>query len=174
MYEELLKLARKAIECELNDKEIKVRDDIKKKYFKQQACFVTLTLGGELRGCIGSLEAHQELWRDVVDNARNAAFNDTRFAPVVVDELDKIHIEISVLTTPTRLGIGKDVYNKIDNKMGIILKKGWNSATFLPQVWEQLLSKKEFLEHLCRKAGLSRDDWKDAELWFYRVESVEE
>lgn len=173
-YEELLKLARNAIESELNGKEFKIDENIKKKYSKKQACFVTLTENGELRGCIGSLEAHQELWKDVMDNARNAAFSDSRFNPLRKDELDKIHIEISVLSEPQRLGIGKEVFDKIDNKMGIILKKGWNSATFLPQVWEQLSSKKKFLEHLSRKAGLAEDGWKNCELWFYRIESAEE
>lgn len=171
---ELLKLARETLECQFNGKEIKINDSIKKKYGKKGACFVTLTLNGELRGCIGCLEAHQELWKDVVDNAINAGFNDPRFNPISADELKKIKIEISVLTSPEKLGIGKDVYDKIDDKMGIILRKGWNSATFLPQVWEQIPSKQEFLEHLSRKAGLGKDSWKDCEISFYRVESVEE
>ncbi len=174
MYEELLKLARNAIETGLNDEKLSIEDKIKKKYSFKLACFVTLTIGGGLRGCIGTLSAHQELWRNVVDNARNAAFSDTRFNPLRKEELNKIHIEISVLTTPARLGVGSKIYDKIDNKMGIILKKGWNNATFLPQVWEQLPSKKDFLEHLSLKAGLVKDDWKDAELSFYRVESVKE
>ncbi len=171
---ELLKLARESIECELNNKKIKVNKDFKREFYRKQACFVTLTENGELRGCIGSLQAHQELWKDVMENAHNAAFSDPRFAPLSEDELCKIHIEISILSVPQKLGIGKEVYEKIDNKMGLILRKGWNSATFLPQVWEQILTKKEFLEQLSRKAGLGKDDWKDAEIWFYRVESVKE
>jgi len=173
-YEELLKLARESIEAKLNNKELKVSDDIKKRFRTKQACFVTLTINGELRGCIGSLEAHQELWKDVVDNAVNAGFNDSRFNPVSFNELKNIMIEISVLSSSQKLGIGKEVYDKIDNKMGIILKKGWNGATFLPQVWEQIHSKKEFLEHLSLKAGLPKDSWKDCEISYYRVESVEE
>ena len=78
------------------------------------------------------------------------------------------------MTSPQKLGIGEDVYDKIDNKMGIVLKKGWNSATFLPQVWEEIPDKKEFLEHLSRKAGLSKDSWKECEISYYRVESVKE
>jgi AmmeMemoRadiSam system protein A len=173
-YEELLKLARETLESLLKGKEVKISDSIKKKYSDRGACFVTLTLNGELRGCIGSLEAHQELWKDVHDNSINAGFNDPRFNPITLNELKDIKIEVSVLSKPQTLGIGKDVYEKIDNKMGIILKKGWNSATFLPQVWEQIPSKKEFLEHLSRKAGLSKDDWKECEISFYKVESVEE
>jgi len=171
---ELLKLAREAIECEFNNKEIRFSEDIKKKFSKKQACFVTLTMGGELRGCIGTLQARQELWKDVIENACNAAFGDPRFNPLRKGELDKIHIEISVLSVPEKLGLGKDVYDKIDNKMGIILKKAWNCSTFLPQVWEQLPSKTEFLEHLSRKAGLGKDDWKESEISYYRVEGCEE
>lgn len=171
---ELLKLARETLECQFNGKEVKINENIKKKYSKKGACFVTLTIKGELRGCIGSLEAHQELCKDVVDNSINAGFNDPRFNSISSNELKDIKIEISVLSSPEKLGIGKDVYDKIDNKMGIVLKKGWNSATFLPQVWEQIPSKKEFLEHLSRKAGLGKDDWKECEISYYRVKSVEE
>ncbi|MEK6860079.1 MAG: AmmeMemoRadiSam system protein A [Nanoarchaeota archaeon] len=173
-YRELLKIARKALESELNGKKLIVDEGVKKKYATKQACFVTLSIDDELRGCIGSLSAHQELWKDVIDNAVNAGFNDTRFNPISREELKRIKIEISVLSSSEKLGIGKDVYDKIDNKMGIILKKGWNSATFLPQVWEQIPDKKEFLEHLSRKAGLLKDYWKDCEISFYRVESVKE
>jgi uncharacterized protein len=171
---ELLKLAREAIEAELNGKSIHIDEKIKKRYSKKQACFVTLTLNSELRGCIGSLEAHQELYQDVIDNSINAGFNDPRFNPISIFELKHIKIEISVLTLPQKLGIGRDVYDKIDNKMGIILKKGWNSATFLPQVWEEIKNKTEFLEHLSRKAGLSKDSWKECEISFYHVESIKE
>lgn len=171
---ELLKLARESIKSELNRERVKVNEDIKKKYFKKQACFVTLNENNELRGCIGSLEAHQELWKDVIENAIHAGFHDYRFMPVSKDELGKIKIEISVLTKSEKLGLGKEVFDKIDKKMGIILKKGINSATFLPQVWEQIPAKKEFLEQLSLKAGLAKNDWKDAEVWFYRVEKVEE
>jgi AmmeMemoRadiSam system protein A len=174
MYEDLLKLARETLETKLKNKEIKVSDSIKKKYSKKGACFVTLTIGGELRGCIGSLEAYQELWKDVLQNSINAGFHDPRFNPISLNELDKIKIEISILTPSKRLGIGKEVYKKIDNKMGIVLRKGLRGATFLPQVWEQLPSKNEFLEHLSQKAGLDKDDWKLSEISYYRVESAEE
>jgi len=173
-YKDLLKLARETLECKLIGKGVKIDEKIKKKFGKPGACFITLTLNGELRGCIGSLVAHQELWKDVVDNSINAGFNDPRFKAVSSGELKDIKIEVSVLSMPKKLGIGKDVYDKIDNKMGIVLKKGWNSATFLPQVWEEVPDKREFLEHLSRKAGLSKDDWKECEASYYRVESVKE
>jgi uncharacterized protein len=68
----------------------------------------------------------------------------------------------------------KDLLNKIDKNMGIILKKGFHSATFLPQVWEQINDKEEFLEELSIKAGLNLDDWKNSEFYFYRVEKFKE
>jgi len=175
-YNELLKLARDAIKCELNRDKVKVNEEVKKKYCNKGACFVTLTINGELRGCIGSLQAHQELWRDIIDNSNNAAFNDPRFLPLSKNELDKTKIEISVLTTPKKLEYKdeKDLLDKIDKKMGLILKKGFCQSTFLPQVWEQIPDKIEFLEYLSRKAGLSKNDWKDCEVWFYRVEKIKE
>jgi AmmeMemoRadiSam system protein A len=173
-YKELLKLAREAINAKLDGGKLSISEEIKKKYSEEQACFVTITINSELRGCIGSLEAHQELYRDVIDNAFNAAFNDPRFKPLDKSELSKIKIEISVLSEPKKLGIGEDVFNKIDNKMGLILRKDFYTSTFLPQVWEQIPDKKEFLEQLSRKAGMGREDWKRANLWYYRVESVKE
>jgi len=170
----LLKLARDAIESKIYDKEIYVNEEIKKKFSKKQSCFVTLTEDNLLRGCIGSLYANQALWKDVIDNAIHAAFNDYRFSALGEKELDKIKIEISVLSIPKKLGTGKQVFDRIDNKMGIILEAEGSSSTFLPQVWEQIPDKKRFLEQLSLKAGLDKDAWKNAKLSFYRVNKVEE
>jgi AmmeMemoRadiSam system protein A len=173
---ELLKLARETIECSLNGKKLTVSEGLMKKYYNKGACFVTLTENGELRGCIGSLEARQELYKDVIENAIHAAFHDYRFLPLRKDELAHIKIEISVLTAPKKLEYKdeKDLLNKLNKDMGIILNKNGRSATFLPQVWEELSDKVEFLEHLSRKAGLGKDDWKNASYEYYKVESIEE
>ncbi len=174
--QELLKLARECLECQFSKKELQVSDEIKKKFSDKKACFVTLTEDDELRGCIGTLQAHQELWKDVIDNAINAGFHDPRFLPLSSYELPKIKIEISVLSVSKKLNFKdeKDLLDKIDKNMGIILKKGFYSSTFLPQVWEEISSKTEFLEHLSRKAGLDKDAWKDSEIWYYKVEKVKE
>lgn len=140
----LLKLARDAIESKIYDRETYANEDIKNKFSKKQSCFVTLTEDGMLRGCIGSLYANQELWKDVVENAVHAAFHDYRFLPVKEREFDKIKIEVSVLSVPEKLGIGKDVFDKIDNKMGIILEKGNCSATFLRRFGNKFLIKNNF------------------------------
>ncbi len=176
MYKELLSLARKAIESKLNNKKLEIPENVRKKYSEKKACFVTLTEKEELRGCIGSLEPRQELWKDVIENAIHAAFDDYRFPPLEKNELLKIKIEISVLSIPKKINFEneKELLEKIDKNMGIILKKGFNSATFLPQVWEEISNKKDFLEHLSLKAGLGRDAWKNAEIYCYRVEKIKE
>jgi AmmeMemoRadiSam system protein A len=175
-YIDLLKLAREAIKCRLEESVIKISEKIKKKYSKKQACFVTLTKNNDLRGCIGSLDAHQELWKNIINNAINAGFNDSRFPSLDKNELNKIRIEISILSVPEKIDYKnkEDLLKKINNKIGIILKKGSYCSTFLPQVWEQIPEKTDFLEHLSIKAGLKKDDWKDSEFWFYRVKSIKE
>jgi uncharacterized protein len=173
---ELLKLAREAIKLNFIGQSPEVSKEIKQKYSEKKACFVTLILDGDLRGCIGSLDAHQELYKDVIDNAINAGFHDFRFGPLEEDELDEIIIEISILSTPLELKYNseKDLLDKINKNMGLILKKGSYQATFLPQVWEELPDKVEFLEHLSKKAGLKKDDWKKAEIGYYTVEEIKE
>jgi uncharacterized protein len=172
----LPELARKTLEAHFQNKKFEPDEATKKKYSKEQACFVTLTKSGDLRGCIGSLEAHQILWKDVQERAVDAALNDSRFLQLTKDELKKIKIEVSILSLPKKLEFKSpdDLLNKISHKMGLILKKGFYSSTFLPQVWEEISDKKEFLEHLSLKAGLSKDSWKTSEFWFYTVDAEKE
>jgi AmmeMemoRadiSam system protein A len=122
------------------------------------------------------LEARQELWKDVVENAVNAGFSDFRFFPLNKSELKKIKIEVSVLTEPKKLEFKneKELLEKLNKSMGVILKKGFYTSTFLPQVWEELPNKIEFLEHLSLKAGLNKDAWKNAEIFYYNVEIFRE
>ena len=174
---ELLKIAREAIESQLTGKELFVDNNIKKNFKEKGASFVTLTLNGTLRGCIGTLEANQELWKDVIQNSRYAAFEDSRFSSVDLKELSKIKIEVSVLTKPLKLEFkdSNDLLKKLDKQMGIILLKNGRRATFLPQVWEEVPEKVDFLNHLCIKAGLSKEAWKDdCEIFFYRVNKIKE
>ncbi|MCX6747108.1 MAG: AmmeMemoRadiSam system protein A [Candidatus Pacearchaeota archaeon] len=173
---ELLSLARKTLEFHLKGKKLIIPESIKEKYSEKKACFVTLTKKNELRGCIGTLYPRQALYQDIVENAINAGFNDFRFPSLRENELLDIRIEISVLSVPERLEFkdNKELLKKIDKNMGIILKKGYNSATFLPQVWEEIPDKIEFLEHLSAKTGLEKNAWKDAEIYSYRVEKIKE
>ncbi|MEM4625573.1 MAG: AmmeMemoRadiSam system protein A [Candidatus Pacearchaeota archaeon] len=173
---ELINLARETIKCRFRGDELRISNEIKKKYSKKAACFVTLTKNGELRGCIGSLKARQPLYQDVIENSLNAAFNDPRFIPLQEHELKDIKIEISVLSDIKKIEFTneKDLLKKINKNMGIVLRKGFNYATFLPQVWEEINDKVKFLEYLSLKAGLDKDDWKKSEIGFYTVDKVKE
>ena len=141
--------------------------------------FVTLKISGQLRGCIGNLTSTQSVVDGVKHNAINAAFHDPRFSPLSRSELDRTAIEISILSEPQPLEYqdGRDLAEKLRvNVDGVIIRKGHSSATFLPQVWEQLPRPEDFLGHLCMKAGLPSDAWKNSELEVltYQVQHFEE
>lgn len=129
--------------------------------------FVTLHSYGELRGCIGCLVGAEALVDGVRRNARNAAFQDPRFSPLTADELNEVDIEVSVLTDPVPLSYkdGADLIARLRPGIdGVIVRQGRASATFLPQVWEQLPEPEDFLSHLCRKACLPMDAWQNGTL----------
>jgi hypothetical protein len=141
--------------------------------------FVTLKIKGRLRGCIGSLTSTETVLDGVKRNAVNAAFHDPRFSPLSKDELDRTEIEVSILSEPQPLAYrdGQDLITKLRAHVdGVIIRKGHASATFLPQVWEQLPGAEDFLTHLCRKAGLPSDTWQNSELEVltYQVQYFEE
>ncbi len=143
------------------------------------ASFVTLTIKGNLRGCIGALEAYQPLVVDVQEHAVAAALEDFRFPPVRHHELDEIHIEISRLTEPVRLDYRnpEDLLAKLRPGVdGVILRDGRSRATFLPQVWEKVPDKAQFLNQLCQKMGASADTWerKHLDVLIYQVEEFQE
>ena len=157
---ELLRLARAAIASSLGDAETSVPSDAEMSAALNAdgACFVTLHLDGALRGCIGSLEAEVPLYRDVMDNACNAAFTDYRFSPVTQEELSRIDIEISVLTPSVPIDSPDEF---IVGEHGIILEKGRYRAVFLPQVApQQGWDRETTLTHLALKAGLKSTDWR--------------
>jgi AmmeMemoRadiSam system protein A len=172
----LTKIARKTLEEYFKGKQFIPDDHTKSIYNEKQACFVTLTVDGNLRGCIGSLVPQRELWRDVAENAVNAAIHDFRFSKLKEEELGKIKIEVSVLSLPKKVNsVGeKDLLMRVNPGRGFILKKGTSTATFLPQVWEQIPDKIEFLEQLSIKAGLNRNAWKTGEIWSYTVNAEKE
>ncbi|MEN8210565.1 MAG: AmmeMemoRadiSam system protein B [Thermodesulfobacteriota bacterium] len=177
----LLRLARDTISQNLGLKsDKKIFNDLDTKPFKkEQATFVTLYLKGRLRGCIGSLEPKESIWESVKHNAVNAAFRDPRFSGLTREEFKNIKIEVSILTPPAILEYSdhKDLIAKLEPGLdGVIVKKGWASATYLPQVWEQLPDTKIFLSRLCQKAGLSSQEWKKGSLQVktYRVQYFEE
>ena len=176
----LLKLARSAITSALiKDSEVVRPKEISPALKEQRGCFVTLQKKGALRGCIGTIEPVRPLFSNVEENALNSAFKDPRFSPVTEDELSEIEVEISILTVPRVLEFedGKDLMVKLKPGVhGVILSQDYRSATFLPQVWDQLPNKKEFLENLCLKGGMNRNCWKTKEtsVKVYEVEHFSE
>jgi hypothetical protein len=153
--------------------------DVPPKLTETKACFVTLTEHGELRGCIGHIFPQEPLYLAIEDNARSAATRDPRFLRVQPDEVDKIKIEISVLTEPQplRFNSPEDLLGKLQPyNDGVVLKIGPRGATFLPQVWEQIPDKVEFLNQLSEKAGCEPSAWrgKETSVSIYHVEAFEE
>ncbi len=127
----------------------------------QGACFVTLTKGDELRGCIGNMVADGPLYESVVRNAVNAAREDPRFPPVRPDEVDGLHIEISYLTPMKRIKAPDEI---VVGRHGLLIALGGSRGVLLPQVaYERGWTRREFLEQTCHKAGLPADAWKRAE-----------
>ena len=142
------------------------------------ATFVTLTQHGDLRGCIGSLQAHRPLLEDVQTNAVAAALQDPRFSPLTVSELAHTRVEVSLLSPSVPIAFTSEqealalLRPGVD---GVIFEYGYNRSTFLPQVWEQLPDAKNFMAHLKRKAGLSPQFWSEqVRLSRYTVEKWKE
>ena len=138
------------------------------------ATFVTLTQHGQLRGCIGSLEAHRPLLDDVRHNAIEAAFRDPRFSPLTAEEFKITRVEVSLLSAASQLIFNseQDALSQLQPGVdGVILEYSWHKATFLPQVWEQLPQPQEFIGHLKAKAGLQPEFWSnDIKLSHYSVQ----
>lgn len=177
----LLQLARAMIANTLNGLPEPAIDPagLSKNLREPGASFVTLTRHGDLRGCIGSLEAHQSLASDVREHAYQAAFEDYRFSPLTKAELPDIMIEISWLTAPVEITYSTpdDLPNMLTPGVdGVILQDGYRRATFLPQVWDQLPQVDVFLSHLCAKMGAPADLWQHRLLKVktYRVEEFHE
>lgn len=129
------------------------------------ATFVTLTQQGQLRGCIGTLVAHRTLLADVKTNAVAAALHDPRFAPLSLTELARTHIEVSLLSPAQAMHFDSEADALAQLRPGIdgvVFEFVQHRSTFLPQVWEQLPSAREFMAHLKRKAGLPPDFWDPA------------
>jgi AmmeMemoRadiSam system protein A len=177
----LLGLARTTLERGLRGQELPPLDLEKATPRLREfgASFITLTIQGNLRGCIGALEPYQPLAQDVREHALAAALEDPRFPPVSAAELDRIQIEISCLSVPRKLEYGdaEDLLIRLrPNIDGVILRDGMRRATFLPQVWEKIPDKAEFLDNLCAKMGAASDTWrrKHLEVLIYQVEEFHE
>jgi len=172
----LLQLARNAIAEQFG----RAKQNVPQADWLKQpgATFVTLTLHGQLRGCIGSLEAHRPLAEDVRRNAVAAAIHDPRFSPLTAEEFADVAVEVSLLTPaqPMQFRDELDALTQLrPNVDGVIFEYGGYRSTFLPQVWESLAQPRQFLAMLKRKAGLPDDFWAEGiRLSRYTVEKWSE
>jgi AmmeMemoRadiSam system protein A len=177
----LLDLARKAVAHAVRGTRAPAADlsALPPRLSQQGASFVTLrSPDGELRGCIGTVEAHAPLAHDVQQNAVGSATRDPRFFPIGSDELQDLQIELSILTPPQRLEFDgpDDLLSKIRPGVdGLIIQKDWQRATLLPSVWEKIPDPVRFLDTLCLKAGLPEGDWHrpGMTVHVYQAEKVE-
>ncbi len=179
----LLEISRRTLEKYFKEKSILVleEDSLKFPLLKEKrGVFVTLTQNGQLRGCIGNLIADKPVYQAIIENSLASALFDPRFPSLEKEELKDIKIEISVLSELKLLPSFRDINELIKylekKKPGLVIKKGANEATFLPQVWEELETAEDFLSQLCLKAGLEPDAWKKLDLimFEYEVEKVKE
>ena len=176
----LLKLARSALTRAVKEGKLDTKPGaVPSTLSEMKGCFVTLTIQGQLRGCIGNIFPDMPLAQAVIHNAHSAALEDSRFSPVAADELAAIEIEVSVLSVPAPLQFSapEDLLRKLRPHIdGVVLNFGMRRATFLPQVWDQLPDAQDFLDHLSVKAGLNRGAWREpgASVMTYQVEAFKE
>ncbi|MDD3934805.1 AmmeMemoRadiSam system protein A [Rhodoferax sp.] len=160
----LLQIARAAIANELGQAVARPEPDSQAAGLLQApgASFVTLNQQGQLRGCIGSLQAHRPLMADIQANAIAAALHDPRFAPLTRMELEITTVDVSVLSEmqPLPFASESDALAQLRPGVdGLVFEFGRYRSTFLPQVWEQLPDTRQFMAHLKHKAGLAPDFW---------------
>lgn len=177
----LLKLAREALESSVRGEMLPGLDQasLTPALQAQGSSFITLTKNNELRGCIGALQPYQPLAEDVREHTIAAALQDYRFPPVEPYELPWLGIEISRLTVPETLAYSspEELLAKIQPGVdGVILHQSARKATFLPQVWEKIPDKVEFMDQLCAKMGAASDLWrhKHLDVLVYQVEEFHE
>ncbi len=165
----LLQFVREALERDLAGAELPAPPPFPR-LAETGSCFVTLKEAGELRGCIGNIEAFEPLGENLLRNAINASQSDPRFPPLEVEELPFILIELSILTPASPIASAEEFRIGQD---GIILRLGGRGAVFLPQVApEQHWDRETTLRYLSRKAGLPEDAWRrpEARLFTFQAE----
>ena len=174
---EFVKVARRSIEYSIHTNSLLQDRSPKKEYEEKMGVFVTLHSypSNELRGCIGFPEPIKQLWQAIIEAASSAAFNDPRFMSLEAGELDKVIVEVSVLTKPEKIEVKKqeELLKKIEiGKDGLIAEQGMRRGLLLPQVApEWNWNVEQFLEHTCEKAGLPKDAWKEKNTIFYKFQT---
>lgn len=170
--QELLKYARQTLEQYFTAQIVPLPRNMNSFLKMKRGAFVTLKKNGELRGCIGHMSEDTPLCTTIGAMALQAAFNDSRFNPLVQQELAQVEIEISVLTPFTQITNADEI---VLGRDGVIIKKGSKQAVYLPQVaTETGWNKETFLNQLCFKAGLEAGDWKQADLFIFQADVFSE
>jgi len=171
---QLLKIARQSIEFYLSGSKIP-EFKVSKKLKEKRGVFVTLRKNSQLRGCLGVLEPIYPLFEAISKMAIAAATQDNRFCPVSLEELPEIKIEISVLSPLQKIS---NPYQIKLGEHGVIIKKGLQGGTFLPEVAEEFgHNLEDFLSVLCtHKAGLPPDAWRDpqTEIYIFTSQKIKE
>ena len=169
----LLELARKSIYSVFDGSDVFVEEPLKEKFSINCGVFVTLRKLGKLRGCIGYARSAKPLYETLINAAKSAAFQDTRFMPLTKDEFDRIELEVSLLTEPTK--IEDDCPTKILSSIkvgrdGILIKSSAFSGIFLPNQAssEPSWSSEDFLKFACSKFGLREMAWQDPDSRLYK------
>ena len=166
--EEMITLAKKAIEGAVKGERIEKYVPENKSLEENRGAFVTIKKNNNLRGCIGYVLPYKPLFETIIEVAESAAMNDPRFPSVTIGEINELNIEISVLTVPEKI---EDIEKIEVGKHGIILEKSFFKGLLLPQVaTEYGWDRNTFLEHTALKAGLDKDGWKDAEIKIFSAE----
>jgi len=179
LKKKLLSLARKVLENDLRDRNYDLESYNLKEFQEEGGLFVTLTQNGILRGCIGRIESQVSIYKNVIEMTKAAAFEDHRFEKLTAEDLNSVRIEISILTPPKEIE-GRSAYDKLlkikPKRDGVVLSANDKKATFLPQVWESIPIREDFISGLCRKAGLKKKYWEanDVKLSVYQVDKFEE
>jgi len=169
----MINIAKQAVETYVKEgRKIKI-DDVPDSLKKWLACFVTLNDEKDLRGCIGTIDPADKLFKSIIDNAISAATRDPRFPPVTKDELEGLKYEVSVLSQPEDIFFSSkdELFEKIKDR-GVIISKSGQRAVYLPQVWEHFNSPESFLSSLCHKAGLDSGEWKEKGMKFLVFEKI--
>ena len=157
--QELLRIARQTLEASVKGEACSISASNFPLLEQKLGAFVTLTIQGQLRGCIGNFEPDLPVWEVVREMASAAALEDPRFVPVHPEELSSIRIEISVLSPRTKI---QDISEILVGEHGLYIRNGWHSGTLLPQVaTEYGWDVKTFLRQTCVKAGMSTNAWED-------------
>jgi AmmeMemoRadiSam system protein A len=168
--EELLSLAKNTIINYVTNGKIPGGEIKNPKFRANGATFVTIKKNGNLRGCIGNIQPVMPLYESVIRNAVSACSSDPRFPPMNKEDIKDMDVEISILSPLEPLRDVKDIQI---GRHGLVIRKGMQSGLLLPQVATEFgWDRDTFLEHICLKAGLPKDVWKDAELYIFTSEVI--